>query len=119
MDTTELCPICFEDLDINIYTTVCNHKFHVKCYRDLVEYEINKNKKDVLCPLCKKIIHLNTQYQEEEPQPHPMYMVIEIPNNNNSESNIGNMNYCSFTVTMICFGIFGLTIWYNFNSNSI
>lgn len=100
MNSNELCPICLENLDLNIYTTNCNHKLHVKCYKNLVEHEIKQKKMLVLCPLCKKIIH----------EQQPMYIIVEIPNSN--QTRIQNKNYCGFTVSVICLGIIGFSLWY-------
>ena len=46
---TDNCPICYEPLREDIYTTVCCHKFHKNC--------ITKIFKDK-CPLCRSKLHL-------------------------------------------------------------
>jgi hypothetical protein len=33
--TTMECPICFQEIDDNVYTTSCNHKFCKKCIKQL------------------------------------------------------------------------------------
>jgi hypothetical protein len=107
MNSNELCPICLEELELNIYITNCKHKLHEKCYKNLIEYETNQNKKDVLCPLCKKIIHENTFLIQQQ---QPMYIVVEIPNNN--QRIIQNKNNCGFFISIICLGIIGFGLWY-------
>lgn len=48
--TTEICGICLERLSYNrrnVYETLCGHKFHACCFRQIKE-------KDPVCPYCRR-----------------------------------------------------------------
>ena len=47
----ELCPICMEEMDDDIYVTRCFHVFHEECWNMyLSKRDENKN----ICPMCRK-----------------------------------------------------------------
>ncbi len=60
----DLCPICLEELKYSYIETICNHKFHAKCFENYNSFHlINKNNlenKILNCPVCRfPIIKIN------------------------------------------------------------
>ena len=58
-DTQIRCSICLEELDRNILTIKCGHKFHKKCFRKWETASKNKNNindTNITCPLCRTTI---------------------------------------------------------------
>jgi len=61
------CSICLNNLNHNIYTTVCNHQFHITC---IISW-INKNTQNsqhnmkVNCPLCRKTLKIQIKNLEK------------------------------------------------------
>ena len=67
----EQCSICVEDMDSNIVTTQCGHKFHRWC---LIEWQNSGQPQSNTCPICR--------------QP-----LVEQNNNSNTNSNNRNRTY--------------------------
>lgn len=48
----EICPICLDNLEENVYTTGCKHSFHKECIQKHFVYSNN-------CPCCRRYIEVN------------------------------------------------------------
>ena len=44
------CSICYDDLNIDIFTTTCKHNFHASCIDNWTSIG------NVTCPLCRNVI---------------------------------------------------------------
>jgi hypothetical protein len=79
------CAICFEPLNDDIITTVCNHTFHKKCLIETCKSVWNISKNNCKCPLCRKPI---------DDQIKPL-----IPKNSDIDSlNLLNLSYDDFVL---------------------
>lgn len=51
------CTICIEGIKAkdDIHITECGHKFHKACFQSIVDFNL-KNRKNVLCPNCNRLL---------------------------------------------------------------
>lgn len=57
-NSEDICPICTEAMDSDVFMTFCKHVFHTKCLFEYLEFNnlIENNKiKSFSCPMCRSI----------------------------------------------------------------
>lgn len=47
------CSICIDNIDSDLFTTNCEHIFHLQCIKTHIQYSEN----NVKCPICRTIIY--------------------------------------------------------------
>ena len=59
------CIICLNEIiQCDEWTLRCNHKFHLSCFKQYVDFEFH-NEKDISCPLCRSVEKLHPIRENE------------------------------------------------------
>lgn len=69
---TDECIICLEELEKNIVTLSCGHKYHLKCIREWSNIKKKSNRLCTICNVDNEIINIE-KYEEEDEEKHEIY----------------------------------------------
>jgi len=96
------CPICWEDINNNSFTTICDHQFHKNC---LERWLFNHQ----TCPMCREILYIkpvdkNIIDDEILFDPHIQAIIESEINVTISSDSINRPRKRSFLRFFACFG---------------
>lgn len=93
-DDYDNCVICLNKIEENnIYTTICNHQFHKKCFND---YRTSKSDGNIRCPLCRHNLYPNDPFNTPNNHSHDTAIIntqMVIMNNNHPNTDVTNINF--------------------------
>ena len=79
-----MCSICldsFSEINNNVLTTCCNHRFHEGCFKECVRYGIKE------CPICRRDIESDiSKYSFEVKVVDPVIQIVDNDYDSDSES---------------------------------